>query len=230
MNYHAYIEFAKQAHGSQTRLGTGKSYFTEHVLQVANMFDCDEIQFETRANAPDEMMDTLYLVSLFHDILEDTKVTTSELYDFLTTENLKYDEKYRLSVDKIVSAVNQLTYDKTVHTNKDAYIKHVFENGSFYAVAVKLADRFQNIVDMDALNEWSGQKKANYLVQTYQMIEYTYTRLAKVHKPDTDYWNQYKIVIIHYLLAMLLNCVKLQTRVLINQNRKKMYEKEGVES
>ena|SRR3990167_8446332 len=116
-------EFAVKAHGSQTRKDGKTPYWTHldgvvEILQEAGVTD-------------DVTLSAAYL----HDVLEDTKVTLTELA-----------EKFGIEISSVVL---ECTRQPGVH--RDVYSNH-FKTASHNACIIKLADRLYNLED------WSGME------------------------------------------------------------------------
>lgn len=96
----------------------------------------------------------LMIATLFHDLIEDTDVT-------------KQDIKTRFG-EKIASIAKELT--KSKNQTKEQYLLS-FKDGSDEAKIIKMADRIDNLLDMDISN-WTNEKKVNYTEQAKLILNH----------------------------------------------------------
>lgn len=106
--------YVMEKHKGQKRIG-GKPYVT-HPIEVADILEKKGFDW------------TYVQTALFHDLLEDTDATESELY--------------ALGGEKVLHAVRLLT--KTKEYKMESYIRAIAEDD--VAKAVKLADRVHNLL------------------------------------------------------------------------------------
>jgi (p)ppGpp synthase/HD superfamily hydrolase len=95
----------------------------------------------------------LYVAALFHDLLEDTDISFEDL-----------EQRFGNRIAKIVS---ELT--KPVGVNKDTWLQS-FDIASKESKIIKMADRIDNLMDMDLIN-WDLEKKKTYAKQGLLIIE-----------------------------------------------------------
>lgn len=121
----AYL-FAKEKHKDQKRDG-GEPYII-HPIRVA------EIVFENKRS---KNFSTLIAAALLHDTLEDTYTSYREL-----------EETFGEAVASLVMEVTTASVACRLE-GKDAYLSHKMQHMTSYALYVKLADRLDNIGDLD---------------------------------------------------------------------------------
>ena len=145
-NFNTAMEFALKKHNGQKRL-EGTPYIfhpvrTYHIL--SNIFKESGNQAFIILNA-----------ALLHDTIEDTKTTGIEL-------SKNFDEEIR-------QIVEELTNPKEItHSKKGAYLAEKLLKISDNALTIKLADRLDNISNLEIL---SINKKNRYLSQTKQILK-----------------------------------------------------------
>ncbi len=127
------LEFAKIAHGTQKRKYTDEPY-TNHCVRVADTLlniSCD---------------DAMVYAALLHDVIEDTKTTKEEIYNFFL------EETNNILANEVVSLVIELTdvskpSDGNRKVRKEIDRAHL-ANITPKAKTVKLADIIDNTVDI----------------------------------------------------------------------------------
>lgn len=88
---------------------------------------------------------TILISALFHDLIEDTNITADVIEEEFGGE--------------ISSIVQELTIPKD--GNKEEFLKNMTQ-GSVEARTIKMADRIDNLIDMETIN-WSLKKKRSYI-------------------------------------------------------------------
>lgn len=138
--------FAKQKHQGQLRDG-GQPYII-HPIRVARI---------VLENKKSKNNDILVASALLHDTLEDTYTSYKEL-----------EENFGEVVASLVMELTTASYVPKLE-GKDVYLSHKMENMSSYALYVKLADRLDNITDLE---HTSDEKRIRILNQTKNIIDY----------------------------------------------------------
>ncbi len=138
--------FAKQKHSGQKRDG-GKEYIT-HPVNVAKLV----IKYK-----PSHNLDILIAGALLHDTLEDTYTSYKELIDNFG--------------EIIASLVMELTTAGYVPKleGKEVYLSKKMQDMSNYALAIKLADRLDNVSD---LKTTTVEKRERIILQTRYILNY----------------------------------------------------------
>ena len=95
----------------------------------------------------------IMIAALFHDLLEDTEITSEEI------EN-KFGKK-------VASIVSELTISNS--EEKEKYLKNL-ENASKEAKIIKLADRIDNLMDIPT-SHWSKEKQKSYAEQAKLILK-----------------------------------------------------------
>jgi guanosine-3',5'-bis(diphosphate) 3'-pyrophosphohydrolase len=95
----------------------------------------------------------IMIAALFHDLLEDTEITSEEI------EN-KFGKK-------VASIVSELTISN--NEEKEKYLKNL-ENASKEAKIIKLADRIDNLMDIPT-SHWSKEKQKSYAEQAKLILK-----------------------------------------------------------
>lgn len=117
------LKVALEAHEGQTRWD-GTSYI-HHPLAVHHMVNL----FKDKHN---EFYNSIRIVALLHDVLEDTKVTIDDL------------EKHGFPPN-VLESIRILT--KMGKPNYWAYIKYIINTGDSVAIVVKLFDMLHNLLE-----------------------------------------------------------------------------------
>lgn len=135
--------FAREKHRGQKRDG-GEPYII-HPIRVAR------IVFENKRS---KNISLLLCAALLHDTLEDTYTSYKELTDIFG--------------EAVASLVMELTTASLACRieGKDNYLCHKMENMTSYALFVKLADRLDNISDL----EHSSQEKSERMLRETENI------------------------------------------------------------
>lgn len=151
------LEFARNAHLGQFRKH-GSPYIC-HPIRVARAVnlligqlipDTNSFLRKFVASDPDAKFVDGMRVALFHDILEDTKVTVAELGHF---------------GDHVVEGVKVLTKPPETKGNWDNVKKHYATIAGTPFAIVKIADRIDNLSDMHLITGNEGWKK-QYIADT----------------------------------------------------------------
>lgn len=143
------LEFATQAHEGQVRKGTGLPYIT-HPIAVADIALQTESLIERYSSKShkDEIVETLYVVAILHDTLEDCESVT---YDAL-------EESFGKSIATYVSF---LTKQKG-----DNYLDGILRiKRCDIATAVKIADLTHNMSDLPEGTQKDKYRLAKYLLE-----------------------------------------------------------------
>ncbi len=141
------LEFATKAHSGQYRRN-GKEYI-EHPKAVA--------AHVKRVKPQSHKIDTLQAAAYLHDTREDTPTTDAEILQQFGPE--------------VLTLVHELTSDEheLERLGKTAYLKKKFSGISSWALVIKLADRLDNVSDLEDANpEWARK----YVQQTQEILVY----------------------------------------------------------
>ncbi|MGA7922799.1 MAG: HD domain-containing protein [Thermoplasmata archaeon] len=143
-------EFAVHAHGQQARKDRRTPYFV-HPIGVMRFLASELGVTDT----------DILCAALLHDVLEDTTTSPAVLT--------------RRFGPKIAHIVEELTVPKEYHgpwvpdRRKTAVLVDAIGRMSWEAVVVKLADRYDNLLDM-ANAQWGTVKKRSYRDQTREIL------------------------------------------------------------
>lgn len=143
------LEFATQAHEGQVRKGTDLPYIT-HPIAVADIALQTEsiIERYSSKSYKDEIADTLYVVSILHDTLEDCESVTYDMFE----------ESFGKSIATYVSL---LTKQKG-----DSYLDSILRiKRCDIATAVKIADLTHNMSDLPEGTQKDKYRLAKYLLE-----------------------------------------------------------------
>lgn len=141
----AYL-FAKERHKGQKRDG-GEDYII-HPVRVARI---------VLENKRSKNISILLCSALLHDTLEDTYTSYKEL-----------EEKFGEAIASLVMELTTASLASRIE-GKDHYLCHKMEHMTSYALYVKLADRLDNITDLDNSSE---EKRNRMYNQTRTIISY----------------------------------------------------------
>lgn len=141
MNRQLILDFATKAHAGQKRKD-GKDYIT-HPIAVAEIAIKSLPEFN-RVNDACLSEDMVYATSLFHDLLEDTSVSESDILNILLSSGCN-----QRAADYILDAVIRLTRKSKLDPIID-YLNYVSD--SCLADIVKLADLEHNMSDLEPGN------------------------------------------------------------------------------
>lgn len=156
------IEFAVEKHQGQVRKGDGRPYIL-HPMSVM-----------LRIGQAKESTNPFLLASaaILHDTVEDCNVELSEI-----ASKFGYD---------VAALVDELTLDKTQYTKnpggKKVYLAEHMVEMSSYALAIKLADRLDNVSDLSKVTEDFRKKyieETGYILNT---ISSSGRKLTKSHR------------------------------------------------
>lgn len=127
------IEIATKAHFGQKRKD-GKDYITHPiaVAEIAERFFWEKFadEFDGRAS---EVADKIYIVSVLHDVLEDTSVTLGEIAEHFS------DHDVLRAIQSLTRKENQTYYD---------FIRDIVINGNLISNIVKFSDIKHNMSDL----------------------------------------------------------------------------------
>ena len=123
-------------HGEQKRKSNNLPYII-HPIRVAAILR--SFGFTEKNN------EDLMIAALFHDLIEDTDTTPKEI-----------QEDYN---DKILRIVNEVTKPNSME--KKLWLE-LFDKACFEAKIIKMADRIDNLMDINQMS-WTTEKKKEYL-------------------------------------------------------------------
>lgn len=141
------LKFATQKHKGQFRRG-GAEYIS-HPTAVANTV--------ARVKPNSHQLNDLRAAAYLHDVVEDTGVT--------------YDEILAAFGPTVMTLVHELTSDEEQleALGKTEYLKRKFSGISSWGLVIKLADRLNNVADLDEADEvWA----VKYATQTKDILDY----------------------------------------------------------
>lgn len=156
------IQFAARKHGGQTRRGDGRPYVLHPISVLISL---------TRIKKSRNFL-LISIACIMHDLVEDTDVTLQWI-----AENYGYG---------VAHLVEELTSDKDEikKIGKTAYLADKMMHMSSYALCIKLADRLDNVEDINPdvdiekvaeteyiLNELRGRKLTSTHRRLIGMIE-----------------------------------------------------------
>ncbi len=149
-------EFAEKKHRGQFR-ADGVTPYIDHPVRVARLIEKFKLS---------NHQDWLIAAALLHDTLEDTYTSYKELAD-------EFGEV-------VASLVVELTTAKYVPkiVGKDVYLAQKMQFMSNYALDIKLADRLDNICDLDGIS----QEKEKRIISETCFI----SRYLKEHRDLTN--------------------------------------------
>ena len=140
------LEFATERHKGQMR-SDGRPYIT-HPIRVSEIV----AKFKPSSNK-----NILAAGALLHDVLEDTYTSYRELID-----------KFGLVVASLVMEVTNSEFVSKM-VGKQVYLAHKMQYMSSYALVIKLADRLDNLCD---LNSMPIERIKKTFFDTIYMINY----------------------------------------------------------
>jgi (p)ppGpp synthase/HD superfamily hydrolase len=145
------IEFMKNKHAGQIRK-LSKDPYIVHPIKVAEILKT--------MNENDDLIKAAYL----HDTIEDTNTTLEEI-----------SEKFGL---KVANLVKELTSDRAAikEVGKAQYLTKKMNDMSMNALTIKLADRLDNVSDLNASDLEFARK---YLKETQFILENLKRKLNK---------------------------------------------------
>lgn len=138
------ITYCFERHNNQTRKSSNIPYAV-HPIRVASIL--------RSAGFTEFKHENLLISALLHDLIEDTDTTFDEIYD--------------LFGEKITSIVRELTKPK--RGLKEEWLK-TFGSASIEAKIIKMADRIDNLLDMN-IEFWPAEKKREYANQAKLILE-----------------------------------------------------------
>ena len=147
INLQEVLEFASLKHKGQMR-ADGQEYVT-HPIRVSELV--------ARFKPNSKNINILKAGAILHDVLEDTYTSYRELED-----------RFGQVVASLVMEVTSSTYVPKL-VGKQTYLAHKMRYMSPYALVIKLADRLDNLTDVEALPE---EKIKKTFFDTIYMISY----------------------------------------------------------
>ena len=160
------LRYATKAHSGQTR-SSGEPYIT-HPKSVARFL---------RKDKTSKNLDKLVQAALLHDTIEDTDTTHEDLE--------------KMFGGLVASLVSQLTSDKKQieKIGKKEYLSRKMATMSSYALAIKLADRLDNVQDIATAKtpEWREKYKRETIgilhrLESERKLSATHTKIIKAIK------------------------------------------------
>jgi len=143
-NYWKALTFAAKNHGIKTRKDKETPYFAHPVRTAAILRAVGFSEFQN---------ENLMIAALLHDLVEDTPITLNDI-------RKNFGEKVALIVKELT---------KPEKGDKEEWIRS-FENASEEAKIIKMADRIDNLMDMD-IDIWSTEKQKSYANQGKIILE-----------------------------------------------------------
>ena len=137
------ITFCFEKHGNQKR--KSNIPYAVHPIRVAAIL--------RSVGLTEDSYESLLISALLHDLVEDTNTTIKEISNLFGT--------------KIASTVNELTLPKK--RDKAEWLK-MFKNASKEAKIIKMADRIDNLLDMN-IEFWPIEKQKDYANQGKIILE-----------------------------------------------------------
>lgn len=128
LNMNEVLEFATERHKGQMRTD-GSEYIT-HPIRVSEL---------VAKYKPSSNQNILKAGALLHDVLEDTYTSYRELKD-----------KFGVVVASLVMEVTSSDFVSKM-VGKQVYLAHKMQYMSSYALVIKLADRLDNLMDMQGM-------------------------------------------------------------------------------
>jgi (p)ppGpp synthase/HD superfamily hydrolase len=144
------IDYAKAAHGNQTRKNSRDPYYY-HVISVAMLV----VSFKKS-----RLITNLVVAAILHDVIEDT--------------SKHIDEIRELFGGIVANLVMELTNDKEKMKRmggKTSYLKDKLVHMSGYAFLIKLCDRLHNMLD---------KPTQKMLTDTIEILEYVKVNRKKI--------------------------------------------------
>lgn len=166
LDIEAILEFAKERHAGQTR--ADGSPYVNHPIRVSEIV----AKYKPSSNA-----NILKAGALLHDVLEDTYTSYRELID-----------KFGLVVASLVMEVTSSDFVSKM-VGKQIYLSHKMRYMSSYALVIKLADRLDNLTDVQALPIAKIQKT---FFDTIYMLNYIETKRI-LTKPQENLVNAIRL-------------------------------------
>lgn len=144
LNYWKALTFALIKYGDLKRKSEDIHYFIHPlritlILRAAGFTEFDN--------------ENLMIAALFHDLIEDTDTSLSEI-----------EKKFGKEVASIVSEVSI-----PIKAEKEKHLKNL-KNASVEAKIIKLADRLDNLIDLP-LEAWSKDQQKSYAEQAKIILE-----------------------------------------------------------
>lgn len=142
------LQFAKEKHAGQKR-DNGVDYIV-HPIRVAKLVDDYKGKYSSNRKV-------LFAAAVLHDTIEDTYTSYRELA-----------ERFG---DYVASLVLELSTAKVAcnYIGKAQYLADKMEHMTSYALTIKLADRLDNVSDMEGCSE---SKKQKTISDTYYILHH----------------------------------------------------------
>ena len=155
------IIFATEKHEGMVRKGDGRPYIMHPLSVMQHLY-----KYKKSKN-----INLLAIATVCHDLLEDTKTTTTEIV--------------RLFGLNVASIVTELTTDeeKKNKVGKAQYLLTKMLGMSSYALVIKLCDRLDNIMDMKSMSDSFIKKyikETNFILDG--LCEDDARKLTRTHK------------------------------------------------
>lgn len=150
--------FCTEAHKGQVRKGDKRPYIL-HPLSVMNRI------MTIKPHSKNLLL--LGIVCLLHDVVEDCGVTIEEI-------GRRFGWQVASIVDELTSNPEEIE-----RLGKKEYLRQKMSKMSSYALAIKLCDRLDNIIDMAKMTEEFRRK---YIDQTEYILNGLEAKLTKTHK------------------------------------------------
>ena len=144
------LEFATERHKGQMR--TDGSMYITHPIRVSEIVE---------KYKPSTNKNILQAGALLHDVLEDTYTSYRELKD-----------RFGLVVASLVMEVTSSDFVSKM-VGKQVYLAHKMQYMSSYALVIKLADRLDNLMDMNGM---PVEKIKKTFFDTIYMINFIETK------------------------------------------------------
>ena len=160
------MEVAEAAHKNQKY--SGKSYFTHHVLPVAN--EANDLLgsiIHRKGHLP--IFDALYIVGILHDVFEDS--------DHVLNKTIGFKED-QLCRDMMIEVLDLLTL-KSEYSYREN-IQRLCDSGNAFAICTKLAD---NLVNSNPKNlrgvKNSWERRSKKYQDARRQLEPAYMKLTE---------------------------------------------------
>jgi len=147
------IIFATEKHKGQVRKGDGRPYIL-HPISV--LITLGKIKKSNNFNL-------IAIACLLHDVVEDCGVTLQEIAD-------EFGHGVASLVDELTSDEREISA-----VGKKQYLAHKMLKMSSYALRIKLADRLDNVQDIDPTIHFNKIDETNYILDELKKRKLTNT-------------------------------------------------------